>query len=294
MGRHSVKEKLRKGLWSPEEDEKLYNYITRFGVGCWSSVPKLAGLQRCGKSCRLRWINYLRPDLKRGMFSQEEEEMIITLHENLGNRWAQIATQLPGRTDNEIKNYWNSYLKKKLIKRGIDPNTHKPLSENQVRNETNCTENVNPIGPYGSNVSKQIFDPLFLYEFQANVNPIVPYDHQNQIEGNTNFGFCSMPSVTSFEHGLMTESDFSDSSTSRMSTSNSSNMISHNSSAGIQMNEMLEGAQELKWDAENKIDSLFQYPYDGIKNEEDFSNNNPLSSLSQVLSGENLDVFHHI
>lgn len=120
MGRHSccLKQKLRKGLWSPEEDEKLYNYITRFGVGCWSSVPKLAGnllpslslsshlylifllsilcglngwivsgLQRCGKSCRLRWINYLRPDLKRGMFSQKEEDLIISLHEVLGNRY---------------------------------------------------------------------------------------------------------------------------------------------------------------------------------------------------------------
>ncbi|XP_062116168.1 transcription factor MYB86-like [Humulus lupulus] len=130
MGRHSccLKQKLRKGLWSPEEDEKLFNYITRFGVGCWSSVPKLAGLQRCGKSCRLRWINYLRPDLKRGMFSQQEEDLIISLHEVLGNRWAQIAAQLPGRTDNEIKNFWNSCLKKKLVKQGIDPTTHKPLN----------------------------------------------------------------------------------------------------------------------------------------------------------------------
>ncbi|KAL5064595.1 hypothetical protein RYX36_026332 [Vicia faba] len=128
MGRHSccLKQKLRKGLWSPEEDERLFNHITRFGVGCWSSVPKQAGLQRCGKSCRLRWINYLRPDLKRGMFSQQEEDLIITLHELLGNRWAQIAAQLPGRTDNEIKNFWNSCLKKKLLKQGIDPTTHKP------------------------------------------------------------------------------------------------------------------------------------------------------------------------
>nr|QSD99774.1 MYB family transcription factor [Melilotus albus] len=134
MGRHScsLKQKLRKGLWSPEEDEKLFNYITMFGVGCWSSVPKKAGLQRCGKSCRLRWINYLRPDLKRGMFSQQEEDLIISLHEVLGNRWAQIAAQLPGRTDNEIKNFWNSSLKKKLMKQGIDPATHKPFINNEL------------------------------------------------------------------------------------------------------------------------------------------------------------------
>ncbi|XP_051146627.1 transcription factor MYB61-like [Andrographis paniculata] len=131
MGRHSCcyKQKLRKGLWSPEEDEKLVNHITRYGHGCWSSVPKLAGLQRCGKSCRLRWINYLRPDLKRGTFSQEEEDLIVDLHSVLGNRWSQIAAQLPGRTDNEIKNLWNSSIKKKLRLKGIDPTTHRPLSD---------------------------------------------------------------------------------------------------------------------------------------------------------------------
>ncbi|XP_010037524.2 myb-related protein Hv33 [Eucalyptus grandis] len=139
MARSSCNQKLRKGLWSPEEDEKLFNYISRHGLGCWSSVPKLAGLQRCGKSCRLRWINYLRPDLKRGMFSQQEEDLIITLHAALGNRWAQIATQLPGRTDNEIKNFWNSYVRKKLTKQGIDPVTHKPLRELNSMSE-NCVE----------------------------------------------------------------------------------------------------------------------------------------------------------
>ncbi|KAM3299628.1 hypothetical protein ACQJBY_040903 [Aegilops geniculata] len=119
--------KLRKGLWSPEEDEKLYNHIIRHGVGCWSSVPMLAGLHRCGKSCRLRWLNYLRPDLRRGSFSQQEEDHIVALHQILGNRWSQIASHLPGRTDNEIKNFWNSCIKKKLRHQGIDPATHKPM-----------------------------------------------------------------------------------------------------------------------------------------------------------------------
>ncbi|OWM63231.1 transcription factor MYB61-like isoform X2 [Punica granatum] len=138
MGRHSCchKQKLRKGLWSPEEDEKLARFIMMHGHGCWSSVPKLAGLQRCGKSCRLRWINYLRPDLKRGTFSEEEENLIIELHASLGNRWSQIAAQLPGRTDNEIKNLWNSSIKKKLMQQGIDPNTHKPLLQAMNRDET--------------------------------------------------------------------------------------------------------------------------------------------------------------
>ncbi|KAK1560933.1 hypothetical protein Q3G72_032493 [Acer saccharum] len=143
MGRHSCcyKQKLRKGLWSPEEDEKLLRHITKYGHGCWSSVPKQAGLQRCGKSCRLRWINYLRPDLKRGTFSLQEENLIIELHAVLGNRWSQIAAQLPGRTDNEIKNLWNSCLKKKLRQRGIDPVTHKPLSEAENGEDKNQPTN---------------------------------------------------------------------------------------------------------------------------------------------------------
>ncbi|XP_068653331.1 transcription factor MYB26-like [Aristolochia californica] len=122
MGHHSCcsKQKVRRGLWSPEEDEKLINYISTYGHGCWSSVPRLAGLQRCGKSCRLRWINYLRPDLKRGSFSPQEESLIIELHRMLGNRWAQIAKNLPGRTDNEVKNYWNSSIKKKFISQGTN------------------------------------------------------------------------------------------------------------------------------------------------------------------------------
>ncbi|KAL8245503.1 hypothetical protein R6Q59_011761 [Mikania micrantha] len=106
--------KMRKGLWSPEEDEKLMKYMVTNGQGCWSDIARNAGLQRCGKSCRLRWINYLRPDVKRGAFSPQEEELIVHLHSLLGNRWSQIATRLPGRTDNEIKNFWNSTVKKRL------------------------------------------------------------------------------------------------------------------------------------------------------------------------------------
>lgn len=105
---------LKKGPWTPEEDQILISYIQKNGHGNWRALPKQAGLLRCGKSCRLRWTNYLRPDIKRGNFSKEEEEAIIQLHEMLGNRWSAIAARLPGRTDNEIKNVWHTHLKKKL------------------------------------------------------------------------------------------------------------------------------------------------------------------------------------
>ncbi|PON61545.1 MYB transcription factor [Parasponia andersonii] len=117
---------VKKGPWTPEEDQKLVHYIHKHGHRSWRALPKLAGLNRCGKSCRLRWTNYLRPDVKRGNFSQDEKQTILHLHSILGNKWSAIATHLPGRTDNEIKNFWNTHLKKKLIQMGFDPMTHQP------------------------------------------------------------------------------------------------------------------------------------------------------------------------
>ncbi|XAR51956.1 hypothetical protein NMG60_11006769 [Bertholletia excelsa] len=131
MGRQPCCDKvgLKRGPWTIEEDHKLMNFILHNGIQCWRMVPKLAGLLRCGKSCRLRWINYLRPDLKRGAFSESEEDQIIQLHARLGNRWSKIASHFPGRTDNEIKNHWNTRIKKRLKLQGLDPITHQPLEQ---------------------------------------------------------------------------------------------------------------------------------------------------------------------
>ncbi|KAJ9147689.1 hypothetical protein P3X46_029819 [Hevea brasiliensis] len=117
---------MNRGAWTAEEDRKLAEYIEVHGAKRWKTVAMKAGLNRCGKSCRLRWLNYLRPNIKRGNISDEEEDLILRLHKLLGNRWSLIAGRLPGRTDNEIKNYWNSHLSKKINKKEKKPESSIP------------------------------------------------------------------------------------------------------------------------------------------------------------------------
>ncbi|XWS72127.1 hypothetical protein CRYUN_Cryun02cG0013600 [Craigia yunnanensis] len=133
MGRAPCCDKanVKRGPWSPDEDNTLRNYLEKHGTGGnWIALPRKAGLKRCGKSCRLRWLNYLRPDIKHGGFTEEEDNIICSLYSSLGSRWSVIAAQLPGRTDNDVKNYWNTKLKKKLLagKIGLDKNSNNQIT----------------------------------------------------------------------------------------------------------------------------------------------------------------------
>ncbi|KAG6506280.1 myb-related protein 308-like [Zingiber officinale] len=159
MGRSPCCEKAHtnKGAWTKEEDDRLVAYIRAHGEGCWRSLPEAAGLLRCGKSCRLRWINYLRPDLKRGNFSGEEDGLIIKLHSLLGNKWSLIAARLPGRTDNEIKNYWNTHIKRKLLNRGVDPVTHRPFTNANPSSSSSNSELISSF--HGKNSSSSDEEP---------------------------------------------------------------------------------------------------------------------------------------
>ncbi|KAM7252620.1 hypothetical protein ACFE04_008129 [Oxalis oulophora] len=137
MGRAPCCDKanVKKGPWSPEEDAKLKAYIEQYGTGGnWIALPQKIGLKRCGKSCRLRWLNYLRPNIKHGGFSEEEDNIICSLYISIGSRWSIIAAQLPGRTDNDIKNYWNTRLKKKLLGRRKQSNNLKSQDPNDSSN----------------------------------------------------------------------------------------------------------------------------------------------------------------
>ncbi|XBI62555.1 hypothetical protein VPH35_043145 [Triticum aestivum] len=106
---------VKRGPWSPEEDDALRDYMQLHGnTGSWITLPNKAGLKRCGKSCRLRWLNYLRPDIRHGGFTDEEDTIIYSLYSQLGSKWSLIASQLERRTDNDVKNHWNTKLKKRL------------------------------------------------------------------------------------------------------------------------------------------------------------------------------------
>ncbi|KAF5751916.1 hypothetical protein HS088_TW02G00935 [Tripterygium wilfordii] len=114
---------LRRGPWTLEEDTMLSHYIAKHGEGRWNMLAKCAGLMRTGKSCRLRWLNYLKPDIKRGNLTPQEQLLILDLHSKWGNRWSKIAEHLPGRTDNEIKNYWRTRVQKQARQMNIESNS---------------------------------------------------------------------------------------------------------------------------------------------------------------------------
>ncbi|KAL6175828.1 hypothetical protein ACLB2K_052467 [Fragaria x ananassa] len=135
----STKKVMNKGAWTAEEDRKLAEYIEIHGAKRWKTVASIAGLNRCGKSCRLRWLNYLRPNIKRGNISDDEEDLILRLHKLLGNRWSLIAGRLPGRTDNEIKNYWNSHLSKKIKQKNEKATMASTAQETSTTSTTTTT-----------------------------------------------------------------------------------------------------------------------------------------------------------
>ncbi|KAL1534061.1 transcription factor MYB60-like [Salvia divinorum] len=196
MGRPPCCDKvgIKKGPWTPEEDIILVSYIQEHGPGNWRAVPTTTGLLRCSKSCRLRWTNYLRPGIKRGNFTPHEEGMIIHLQALLGNKWAAIATYLPQRTDNDIKNYWNTHLKKKLKKfqsgsEAADAN-HQLASRSygeSSKNESSCIrigENSSVYASSAENISRLLEGWMRSSPLQPNTNLNGTSNHDNKYYGD--------------------------------------------------------------------------------------------------------------
>ncbi|KAK1280383.1 Transcription factor GAMYB [Acorus gramineus] len=158
---------FKKGPWTAAEDEILVDYVKNYGDEKWNDVSKLTGLLREGKSCRLRWLNQLRPGLRKDPITEEEERQIIELHFTMGSKWAQMARLLPGRTDNELKNYWNTRIKR--CKRHCTP-LYPPVlsSSSQQQQPLNENQDVNGINGAGETRNNNILiDQPTVSDFQC-------------------------------------------------------------------------------------------------------------------------------
>ncbi|CAN4081729.1 unnamed protein product [Withania somnifera] len=168
---------LRKGPWTMEEDLILINYIANHGEGVWNSLAKSAGLKRTGKSCRLRWLNYLRPDVRRGNITPEEQLLIMELHAKWGNKWSKIAKNLPGRTDNEIKNYWRTRIQKHIKQAenmngqgSSEQNIDHPEGSSSQMSSAGQAETIETYSPTSYNGNMDNFQaPNFLSETNDNI-----------------------------------------------------------------------------------------------------------------------------
>ncbi|TXG61637.1 hypothetical protein EZV62_013000 [Acer yangbiense] len=221
MGRSPCcsKEGLNKGAWTAREDDILRDYITLHGEGRWRNISKKTGLMRSGKSCRLRWLNYLRPDIKRGNISPDEEELIIRLHKLLGNRWSLIAGRLPGRTDNEIKNYWNTNLVKRVqhnqhttnISANSSPNNHHRVFKTKAIKCNQDSQSHHKIQHFKTNPDAAIVLPMN----DHNNNKKIESDHTYSNSDNNSSDFrVDLINLDDFSFSDLLNSDFSDLSAS--------------------------------------------------------------------------------
>ncbi|KAL5764271.1 hypothetical protein ACOSP7_016625 [Xanthoceras sorbifolium] len=183
-----VQEEIRKGPWTEQEDILLMNFVHLFGDRRWDFIAKVSGLNRTGKSCRLRWVNYLHPGLKRGKMTPQEERLVLELHAKWGNRWSRIARKLPGRTDNEIKNYWRTHMRKKAQerKRAVNSPSSPPSSNSSSSSSTVTTGDSFPCSDIGKASFYDTGGP------EDHHNAVVAFPGSNPDE---NQGFYSMDDI---------------------------------------------------------------------------------------------------
>ncbi|KAK9127152.1 hypothetical protein Syun_015949 [Stephania yunnanensis] len=189
-----VQEETRKGPWTEQEDLQLAYFVHLFGERRWDFIAKVSGLKRTGKSCRLRWVNYLNPGLKRGRMTPQEERMVLELHSRWGNRWSRIAQKLPGRTDNEIKNYWRTHMRKKAQQRkqgSPSSSNYLPGSSSSVEsNQSDEGESLNENLDSGYNMD-EIWKEIASSE---EVNGEKNYEGRNEDQPNKSFSCLPMAS----------------------------------------------------------------------------------------------------
>ncbi|KAK7313937.1 hypothetical protein VNO77_39144 [Canavalia gladiata] len=207
---------VRKGPWSCDEDEVLLKHVNKYGPRDWSSIRSKGLLPRTGKSCRLRWVNKLRPNLKTGnKFTAEEERVVIELQGQFGNKWAKIATYLEGRTDNDVKNFWSSRRKRleRMLQRPQPSKTHKnkgkvPLDQVHVEEVPPCSsnqveENLSYQTSYMGNI--EVFEMVNLPDLIRPNYQHVKNDHLIVVEATPLHTVPSFESSTGYNFPLFPE-----------------------------------------------------------------------------------------
>ncbi|KAF7140795.1 hypothetical protein RHSIM_Rhsim06G0153600 [Rhododendron simsii] len=188
MVRTSIgKDGKKKGAWSLEEDTKLRNSVEilqKYGHWNWQELPKYAGLSRCGRSCRFRWMNYLRPNVKHGNYTKDEEDLILKLHQQLGNKWSEIAAKLPGRSDNEVKNHWHTHLKKRLRKYEAAFEVPKEQSKRRKRRALAPKDVANTLPPQPIFESSILTSPTLSFSELSSLIFEVPKGHYTKQTGS--------------------------------------------------------------------------------------------------------------
>ncbi|KAJ1379530.1 SANT/Myb domain [Sesbania bispinosa] len=259
---------LRRGPWTLEEDDLLIKYIANHGEGRWNLLALHSGLRRTGKSCRLRWLNYLKPDIKRGNLTSEEQLLIFELHSKWGNRWSKIAQHLPGRTDNEIKNYWRTRIQKQARHLNIDTNRTGSLEIVKRLRMIRCLQKAKESSPSAMSIQNQAIPlPLDDISHYAPIETIptqIPCQGACVNEGGPNF---------LYQHEQNSDSEHNNSSC--ISSSESANMSNNNMTQPL----------ECQFQGLNNSDFGI-YVYDGYQ----INNNvNETGAFNQTMIDEDLE-----